>query len=166
MRYIKLEDNKPVNYALDNLFGEKPDADIYKNSALPNEELLAQYNIYPLITTDPPQVNEDSIAEEGLPELKDGRWYQTWNIRKLSQQEIQEMMYERNKSYEDMRLSESQEMPEGASSFFADSETQKNRYEICQGCPSFTLLKTCKECGCVMPLKIKLKEAFCPLDKW
>jgi hypothetical protein len=41
------------------------------------------------------------------------------------------------------------------------------RMSICEECPS--LLKAtrqCKECGCFMKLKTKLKKAECPLGKW
>jgi len=40
------------------------------------------------------------------------------------------------------------------------------RLSICHKCPSFTKAKTCKECGCFMVAKTKLKEATCPLGKW
>jgi len=46
-------------------------------------------------------------------------------------------------------------------------ETAKSRYDICLDCDrlvSFT--KQCKECGCVMPAKVKLELATCPLEKW
>lgn len=48
-----------------------------------------------------------------------------------------------------------------------DSETAEKRYAICLECPR--LLKAtnqCKECGCFMKLKVKLKDAVCPLGKW
>jgi membrane protease subunit (stomatin/prohibitin family) len=37
---------------------------------------------------------------------------------------------------------------------------------ICEECPKFTKLKFCEECGCFMPVKVKLKDVKCPLDKW
>jgi hypothetical protein len=46
-------------------------------------------------------------------------------------------------------------------------EEQKSRMDICNGCPELIdLTKQCKKCGCVMPLKTKLKMATCPLNKW
>ena len=50
---------------------------------------------------------------------------------------------------------------------YASEEESKNRWSICEECPR--LLKTtsqCKECGCFMKIKVKLKEAVCPLGKW
>lgn len=50
---------------------------------------------------------------------------------------------------------------------YAADEIQKNRYSICEQCPRFLkVTKQCKECGCFMNLKVKLKEAVCPLSKW
>jgi hypothetical protein len=50
---------------------------------------------------------------------------------------------------------------------YTDSESSNKRMAICETCPS--LLKAthqCKECGCFMKLKTKLKNAECPLGKW
>lgn len=44
---------------------------------------------------------------------------------------------------------------------------QKQRLSICETCPSFIhVTKQCMNCGCIMPLKTKLKDATCPLGKW
>ena len=41
------------------------------------------------------------------------------------------------------------------------------RLEICLECPELIkVTKQCKQCGCVMPGKVKLLHATCPLDKW
>ena len=41
------------------------------------------------------------------------------------------------------------------------------RMNTCKGCDRFIGLTTqCKECGCVMAGKVKLKAASCPLGKW
>ena len=46
-------------------------------------------------------------------------------------------------------------------------EAQKERMAICQTCPFFVKgTQQCKKCGCVMPLKTKLADAFCPIGKW
>ena len=75
MRHIKLENNIPVNYTLEQLFVDVPDA-----------------VIYPLVTTPQPILNEDETTEEGIPEFKDNEWHQTWVVRKLSIDEIQEII--------------------------------------------------------------------------
>jgi hypothetical protein len=47
-----------------------------------------------------------------------------------------------------------------------DAEAQA-RLDICGECPELVgLTKQCKQCGCVMPMKVKLKNAACPLGKW
>lgn len=51
--------------------------------------------------------------------------------------------------------------------FNPDEVLSEKRYEICEACPRFfKITKQCKECGCFMPIKTKLKEAVCPLEKW
>lgn len=41
------------------------------------------------------------------------------------------------------------------------------RYAICLECPELIgLTKQCKQCGCVMPMKTKVRVATCPLGKW
>lgn len=46
-------------------------------------------------------------------------------------------------------------------------EEQQSRYSLCLSCPELiNLTKQCKKCGCVMPLKTKLKAAECPIGKW
>jgi rRNA maturation protein Nop10 len=48
-----------------------------------------------------------------------------------------------------------------------ESSIAEARLAICKDCTSFTgLTNRCKECGCLMPLKVKLPHAFCPLNKW
>lgn len=41
------------------------------------------------------------------------------------------------------------------------------RLDICKECPFFIkLTKQCTKCGCFMPEKVKLSNAFCPIHKW
>ena len=50
---------------------------------------------------------------------------------------------------------------------WVDEDTSSARMEICNGCPELIkLTKQCKECGCFMAVKTKLKLAACPLEKW
>lgn len=49
----------------------------------------------------------------------------------------------------------------------ADDALFKSRLDTCLGCDRLRqLTKQCKMCGCIMPLKAKLKDAVCPLGKW
>lgn len=46
-------------------------------------------------------------------------------------------------------------------------EDANARLDICKQCPELIgATKQCKQCGCVMPLKVKLLRATCPLGKW
>lgn len=50
---------------------------------------------------------------------------------------------------------------------WAEGELGDKRYSICLECPELIdLTKQCKQCGCFMPLKVKLEVATCPLNKW
>lgn len=41
------------------------------------------------------------------------------------------------------------------------------RFEICKLCPRLIqITNQCRECGCFMNLKVKLKAATCPIGKW
>lgn len=49
----------------------------------------------------------------------------------------------------------------------ADEQVAKDRMNVCLNCPELLgLTKQCKQCGCVMPAKVRLLEAVCPLGKW
>jgi hypothetical protein len=49
----------------------------------------------------------------------------------------------------------------------SDEDLAKKRLNICSGCEFYTKLTTqCQKCGCVMPLKVHLAEAECPIGKW
>jgi len=50
---------------------------------------------------------------------------------------------------------------------FASKELSEKRYDICKSCDELRgLTKTCKVCNCIMPIKVKLLNAECPLQKW
>jgi DNA gyrase inhibitor GyrI len=46
------------------------------------------------------------------------------------------------------------------------SEDVNHRWAICQTCPELTPNNRCKQCGCFMKLKTKVKAAKCPIGKW
>lgn len=49
----------------------------------------------------------------------------------------------------------------------SSAQEAQDRLDVCLDCPSLIgPTKQCKECGCFMALKVKLKEATCPLGKW
>ncbi len=158
MKYIRLLNETPVNYSIEQLLIDYPDAIIYKKTKLPNQELIKEFNVYPLVTTQSPELQDDETAEEGIPVFKNNEWTQTWNIRKLTQEEVANLI--------ESSLIDAKEIDTELSAFFVDTDVREARYDICKVCTSFTALKTCNECHCIMPLKTKLKEAVCPLGKW
>jgi hypothetical protein len=49
----------------------------------------------------------------------------------------------------------------------ADIDISEARFEICLSCPELIkITKQCKQCGCFMNAKTKLKHASCPIRKW
>jgi glycerol-3-phosphate cytidylyltransferase-like family protein len=45
--------------------------------------------------------------------------------------------------------------------------TAKERLEICRECPWFrAVIQQCKKCSCIMPAKVLIKSAACPIRKW
>jgi len=47
-----------------------------------------------------------------------------------------------------------------------DIPLAKQRYEICKGCEYLTKLRFCGQCGCFMPLKVRIESVSCPIKKW
>jgi hypothetical protein len=88
MRYINLENNQLIDYTIEQLLIDNSNAKIYKKTKMPNEQLIANYSVYPLITEAAPDTNEDETVEESTPEFRNGEWHQTWRVRKLTQKEI------------------------------------------------------------------------------
>ena len=48
----------------------------------------------------------------------------------------------------------------------APEDLQTARLAICRACPELTNFNRCRKCGCFMTVKVMLKGARCPLDKW
>lgn len=40
------------------------------------------------------------------------------------------------------------------------------RIETCKNCDRLNSLNFCRECGCFMPAKVRIKSAACPIGKW
>jgi len=46
-------------------------------------------------------------------------------------------------------------------------EVAQSRYDVCKQCDKFIPLTTqCKECTCIMKIKVKVAAVRCPLNKW
>jgi hypothetical protein len=161
MKYVKLENNNnyPLDYTIEQLFIDYPDAVIYKDSEMPSKQLLENYNVYPLITTTPPLPDDGYKAVEGIPELIEGEWHQTWRSVQLSEEEIKDIISNYNGIPTEI-------VANVDSWVFVNEETKNARQAICNSCPSLNRLQMCRECGCIIPLKIKLKSSTCPIGNW
>jgi hypothetical protein len=43
----------------------------------------------------------------------------------------------------------------------------EKRYNLCRECPELVhVTKQCKKCLCIMPVKVRVPSAECPLNKW
>jgi hypothetical protein len=50
---------------------------------------------------------------------------------------------------------------------FVSKETAKERLEICYQCENFIpQISMCSLCHCIMPLKTKIADISCPIEKW
>ena len=49
---------------------------------------------------------------------------------------------------------------------WASKEEWENRIKECSNCEHLTKSMRCKECGCFMKAKVRIKGAACPLGKW
>jgi hypothetical protein len=48
-----------------------------------------------------------------------------------------------------------------------EASISEERLQICRGCEHFiSLTSQCKKCGCLMNLKTKLPNAYCPIGQW
>ena len=47
----------------------------------------------------------------------------------------------------------------------AQNLTSQERYNICQGCER-NFMGACRECGCIVALKVLWKSQSCPIGKW
>lgn len=57
-----------------------------------DDDTLASFGMVRVITVDRPNVTESQAIEEGQPVFSDGNWVQTWSVRDLSEQEVQQRM--------------------------------------------------------------------------
>lgn len=49
---------------------------------------------------------------------------------------------------------------------FVKTEIAEERLRICKSCPRLTSIELCSICNCIMPIKVKIAKASCPLNKW
>lgn len=55
------------------------------------------------------------------------------------------------------------EIFDASNNWFVSEEISNSRFKTCKECPHFNnVTKTCKICGCFMPIKVKVRIMKCP----
>lgn len=57
-----------------------------------DDETLASFGMVRVVTVDRPAVTESQAVEEGQPVFSEGNWVQTWSVRELNGDEVQQRM--------------------------------------------------------------------------
>jgi len=55
------------------------------------------------------------------------------------------------------------------SSMFSTERTIAHRLAVCENCPHSahkSVFHLCTQCGCIIPLKVRLRGSECPLQLW
>lgn len=50
--------------------------------------------------------------------------------------------------------------------YFVDDTVYNDRLSICKKCEHYGTLGMCNECKCIMPVKAKFAQFYCPLKVW
>ena len=85
--YIKLKDGSidKYPYSISQLKQDNKDTSF---PAEMSDERLAEWDVYPVIQTEQPEVDYTKDIVEGEPQLIDGNWTQVWNVNNKPQAEI------------------------------------------------------------------------------
>jgi len=98
--YIKLVDNTPVSYDINQLKRDNPQVSF--PTTIP-ANVLEDYDVYPLNSTKQPEYNPDTQKLTiGTPVQKNGEWFENWVITNKSESEIE---FELNQWRENMKVS-------------------------------------------------------------
>jgi hypothetical protein len=84
--YIKLTNNTPEVYSLNQLYADNPNTSF--PSAVP-DTLLAEYGVYKVQPTSSPNHLETEVVEKTDPvQNQDGEWTQAWRVRPMDSEEL------------------------------------------------------------------------------
>jgi hypothetical protein len=63
----------------------------------PTGELLAEYDVYPVTPTQPPEHTETEVVEDaGYLQLADGTWQQAWRVRPMTEHELEALAQQKD----------------------------------------------------------------------
>jgi hypothetical protein len=72
-------------YSVSQLMRDNPQTSFPKN---PSDEVLAQWNVFPVKPTAYPQVDHTKNVTEGTPVQQGGEWVQVWDVTDATAEEI------------------------------------------------------------------------------
>lgn len=98
--YIKLPSTYP--YSAAQLRADNPQTSF--PSEIPNER-LAEWNVFPVVSSVKPEDSPVTDVTEVLPALVDGTWTQSWEIVNLTDEQIAQKAGEKDAALNAMRLS-------------------------------------------------------------
>lgn len=93
--YIKITNGLPEIYTIGQLRRDNPQTSFPRN--IP-DELLATYDVYPLVPTDRPVTDHTKNVYEDLASFVEGVWVQTWVVTDATPQEVEQRALERAQS--------------------------------------------------------------------
>ena len=93
--YIRLTNGQPEKYSIGQLRRDNPQTSFPKS--IP-DDLLAQYDVYPLTPAGRPQTDHTKNVAEGTPVQSNGVWTQVWDITDASADEIEVRTQEKAQS--------------------------------------------------------------------
>jgi hypothetical protein len=85
MSYVKITNGQPENYSIGQLRRDNPNTSFPKR---PSDELLADWDVFPLTPTPRPEVDYTKNVTEGAAVLTDGAWTQVWDVTDATPDEI------------------------------------------------------------------------------
>jgi len=78
MAYLKAHGDE-INYPFSTAVIRKENPNVSFPREMP-DELLAEYNVFPVVNVEPPQIGPGQALREETPELIDGKWTQKWAV--------------------------------------------------------------------------------------
>lgn len=93
--HIKLTNGQPEIYTIGQLRRDNPQTSFPRN--IP-DELLATYDVYPLVPTERPATDHTKNVVEDVADFVEGVWVQTWAVTDATPSEIEQRVLERAQS--------------------------------------------------------------------
>lgn len=94
--YIKVTNGVPEKYSLGELRRDNPQVSFPET--IP-ESTLAQFDVFPVQPTEPPNYSPNEVYETmGFILLPTGKWAQAWSVRPLTEQELADRALRRDEA--------------------------------------------------------------------